>query len=236
MRGVDGRPTLIQNAETLAHLALISRQGADWFRELGPPDDPGSTLVSLGGAVARRGVYEVECGTSLGALLDAADGPVGSTRALLVGGYGGSWLPASRAQSVALQRGPGVAPALGAGVVLALPEDGCGVCETARVAAYLAAESSGQCGPCVHGLAAIAGALGEVAAGVAEPGTHRWIERWTEDVAGRGACHHPDGAVQLVASALFTFRDEIARHEAGEVCGIEASQYLPVREPEWIGA
>ena len=225
-RGVDGRPTLMQNVETLAHLALIVRHGADWFREIGIAGDPGSSLVSLDGAVARPGVYEIESGTSLSGLLDAAGGPTNPIQAFLLGGYGGSWLPAARASALALGRDPDGGGTLGAGVVIALPNDACGVCETARVARWLADESAGQCGPCVHGLAAIAGALTEIGDGVAEPGAHLRVERWSEDVAGRGACRHPDGAAQLVASALFAFAEEVERHEAGEGCAAR-------RGPPW---
>src|SRR5439155_16299978 len=68
-RGVGGRPTLMQNPETLAHLALVARNGADWFRQVGAEADPGSNLVTLRGAVARPGVYEIASGGSLGSLL-----------------------------------------------------------------------------------------------------------------------------------------------------------------------
>jgi NADH:ubiquinone oxidoreductase subunit F (NADH-binding) len=61
-RGVARRPTLVSNAETFAHMALIARHGADWFRELGTPSQPGSTLVTLSGPVASPGVYEIEPG------------------------------------------------------------------------------------------------------------------------------------------------------------------------------
>ncbi len=217
-RGVDGRPTLVQNVETLAHLALIARRGADWFRAVGVAEDPGSNLVSLLGAVARPGVYEIESGTPVSRLLDAAGGTTEPIAAFLLGGYGGIWMGAGRAQTLPLGRGRETATGLGAGVVVALPLSACGVCETARVLDYLAAESAGQCGPCIHGVAAIAHGFGEIAAGTGS-GVHRLIERWSEDVTGRGACAHPDGAALFATSALFTFRDEIARHQAGERCG-----------------
>jgi NADH:ubiquinone oxidoreductase subunit F (NADH-binding) len=230
-RGVDGRPTLMQNVETLAHVALIARRGAAWFREVGAGRDPGSNLVSLAGALARPGVYEIASGAPMGELVDAAGGPTEPIGAFLLGGYGGRWVPARRAGTLALAR-DGAGTTLGAGVVIALPETGCGVGEAARVVAYLADESAGQCGPCVHGLAAIADALAEIADGVAEPGAHLRVRRWSEEVSGRGACRHPDGAALFVGSALATFADEYERHEAGEVCatGAGARWTLPVPE------
>ncbi len=237
-RGVDGRPTLIQNVETLANVALIARHGADWFRSVGTSDDPGSSLVTLSGAVAAPGVYEVPNGIGVGSLIEHAGGSTAPIQAFLVGGYGGSWVAAERAGALPLTRDAERAPgaALGAGVLVALPADACGIEETARVAAYLADASARQCGPCEHGLPAIADVLAEIAAGMAEPGAHGWVERWSEDVIGRGACGHPDGAVRFVSSALFAFRDELARHEAGEGCTADAQgrAILPIPEP--VGA
>ena len=101
-RGVRGRPTLIQNVETLANMALIARYGSGWFRELGTRDEPGSLLATLSGAVARRGVTELECGASLGAALDAYGGVPEPVQALLIGGYFGTWVPAAAALGVTL--------------------------------------------------------------------------------------------------------------------------------------
>ena len=215
-RGVDGRPTLIQNVETLANVALIARRGPEWFRGVGTQGDPGSTLITLGGAVVEPGVYEVPSGILLGDLVERAGGSSTSIRAFLIGGYAGSWLAPERALEQPVDRARRARGwGLGAGVVIALPATACGVCETARVARYLAEESAGQCGPCVHGLGSIADLLDEISEGIAAPGTHLWLERWAEDIAGRGACGHPDGTVRFVASAVSTFRDEIGRHESG---------------------
>ena len=120
---------------------------------------------------------------------------------------------------------------MGPGVIVALPKAACGVIESARVTRYLADESAGQCGPCLYGLAAVAKVFDEISdSPPREPGTHRWIERWAADIAGRGACSHPDGAVRFIASSLRIFADEIDRHEQGEHCRSEASSIglLPV--------
>ena len=91
---------------------------------------------------------------------------------------------------------------------------------------YLARESSGQCGPCVHGLRAIADLVGELADGVAHPREAEHVRRWTAEIRGRGACHHPDGAARFVESALSVFADELVSHQQRGCAGRPPS--LPV--------
>jgi NADH:ubiquinone oxidoreductase subunit F (NADH-binding) len=233
-QGVRRRPTLMANAETLAHVALIARHGAEWFRQLGTPSQPGSALVTLSGAlVAHPGVYEIEHGASLVSLIDAAGGMLASPRALLVGGYGGSWIGGEFLRGVALSD-EHLAPhgaSLGAGVVLLLSEDACPVAETARVARWMAGQSTGQCGPCVHGLDSIATSVQEIAGGLAQGNTTQRIERLAALVHRRGACGHPDGTARFVTSALDAFGPEFAdhaRHGHCEGCSRPGELPLPV--------
>ena len=205
-RGVGGRPTLVQNAETVAHVALLARHGAAWFRRAGTHAEPGTALFTVTGAVRRPGVYEGELGLPLVDLLDRAGGTERRPQAFLVGGYFGTWLRAADTPGLTLDdaclRGYGAA--LGARVVAVLPEGASGLAESARIARFLADESAGQCGPCVNGLAAIAGAMERVARGDRGDARER-LARWCAQVEGRGACRHPDGAVRFVASALEVF-------------------------------
>jgi NADH:ubiquinone oxidoreductase subunit F (NADH-binding) len=233
-RGYKGRPTLVQNPETLAQIALVARHGPSWFRELGTTADPGSALVTISGAVAAPGVYELAFGTSITALIDAAGGPTEPLRALLVGGYFGTWVESSRAMALRLAREDlrSVGCSLGSGVVFALGQSSCGLHESARVIDYLARQTAGQCGPCVHGLAAIAGSVGVLAGGGAHPKERERILRWTEEVRGRGACHHPDGAARFVQSALAVFRDEIEAHRRGRCRARAAGLPLDDRHPD----
>jgi NADH:ubiquinone oxidoreductase subunit F (NADH-binding) len=210
--GVANRPTLIQNAETVAHVAQVARKGAAWFRETGTPAGPGTALFTVSGAVSRPGVREAPLGTPLRALVGAAGGLVRPPRAVLIGGYAGIWIDARDAAALTLDEESMRAHSgsLGVGAVSLLPEGACGLCETARIARYLADESAGQCGPCVHGLDAIADRLERPA----RSGNRAVLERWTAHVAGRGACRHPDGAARLVASAVRVFRRELETHDA----------------------
>lgn len=205
--GVDGRPTLVQNVESLAHVALISRFGAGWF-------GAGTVLITAVGGVFAPGVLEVESGTSVREVFDAARGGSRGTRAIMLGGYFGAWVGAEQAWDLPLDpvalRDRGLT--LGCGVVGFLHEAGCGVCETARIMRYLASESSAQCGPCFFGLRALADATARIGERGSNTDDLARLHRWSQEVAGRGACRHPDGAVMLLRSALAVFAEEFADH------------------------
>jgi NADH:ubiquinone oxidoreductase subunit F (NADH-binding) len=238
-RGVGGAPTLVQNVETLAHVALIARFGADWFRQAGTAAEPGSILVTVHRADGAVLVSEVPVGAPLADVLDLGRAPA---QAVLVGGYHGTWIAAAQAARLPLANAAlrQAGASLGAGVLAALPADRCGLAETAHVLRYLAAESAGQCGPCLNGLPRIAGAFTQLSGPRPDPRCLADLERWAGLVEGRGACHHPDGTVRLVRSALGVFGGEIERHMAGQctagdapagtagVPGAAAAPFLPV--------
>jgi NADH:ubiquinone oxidoreductase subunit F (NADH-binding) len=218
-RGVDGRPTLVVNVETAAHLALIARYGSVWFRSVGTAEEPGTALVTVTGDVRRPGVAEIALGTPLRAIVDAYE-PSGEPAALLAGGYFGGWLPwrtaATLAAAPATLReagagwGPGILVVAGAGT--------CVVAETARILRYLAGESAGQCGPCVHGVRAIAEDVAALAAGRDRQLVVERLRRRIELVDGRGACALPDGVRRLVESVLIGFGGHVAEHLRRGAC------------------
>jgi NADH:ubiquinone oxidoreductase subunit F (NADH-binding) len=238
-RGVRQRPTLVNNPETFAHLALIARHGARWFRGLGTSSQPGSTLVTLGGPVTYPGVYEIEHGSPLSSLIEAAGGTTEEVRAALIGGYAGTWVGGDHLSSLVLSD-EHLAPygaSLGTGVVILLGADSCGLAETARVARWLAQESAGQCGPCKHGLDALATTLEGALEGVSDlpdPDHRRRLAHLMSIVRGRGACSHPDGTVRFLSSALQVFADELADHmQYGNcsACSRPATLPLPADRP-----
>lgn len=218
-RGVDGKPTLIANAETYAHIALIVRYGPDWFRACGTSDAPGTALFTVTGAVARPGVIEAPLGTSVADLLLAAGGPAEPLQAVLTGGYGGTWLPLRHVNTPTTPAAFAAAgAALGPGIVVALAARACGVAESARILSWLADQTAGQCGPCVSGLPAIADDLSAIAACRADMTVHRRLRRRLAVISGRGACRHPDGAVRFAASALRAFGPHLGAHERPSGC------------------
>jgi NADH:ubiquinone oxidoreductase subunit F (NADH-binding) len=233
-RGISRRPTLMSNVETLAHVALIARHGAAWFRGLGTEEEPGSFLVTLGGGVRAPGVSVLENGSPLGSLIQAADGLTEPVRAFLFGGYAGSWIDGTAARGARLSEGSlrAFRASLGAGIIVALPRSACPVAEVTRVAAYMSDQGAAQCGPCVNGLGSIAAALTDVCEGRAGRDAFGDIRRWSELVVGRGACSHPDGAARFVTSALRVFAaefDDHARHGLCEACERTAVLAAPRR-------
>lgn len=230
-RGVRGRPTLVDNVETLAHLALIARHGSAWFRAAGTVDSPGTTLVTVGGAVRRPGIVEIGLGTPLGTVLDTAVAAA-PLQAVLVGGLGGSWIPIDAAGLGLSPEGCRAAGAgLGVASLVALPRRACGIAETARILRHLAGESARQCGPCMFGLPAIAQDMTDLAA--ARGPRHATIARLRGRLGvlpGRGACAHPDGAARLAATALRVFAADAAEHASGHACTATAGPaVVPLR-------
>ncbi|HEY3259585.1 MAG TPA: NADH-ubiquinone oxidoreductase-F iron-sulfur binding region domain-containing protein [Pseudonocardiaceae bacterium] len=223
--GVRGRPTLVQNVETLAHLALIARHGAGWFRRTGTAAEPGTLLATISGAVAAPGVHELPHGIALSAALELAGGATAPLQAVLVGGYHGGWLPMATARHAPLSR-EGLRPygcSPGAGVIMALPWSACGLREAAGIVGYLAGQLAGQCGPCRNGLPAIADTLGRLAVPAPDrtafdrPELDRaaTLRRLADLVDGRGACHHPDGTARFARSTLLAFEAEVGLHRNG---------------------
>ena len=212
------RPVLVHNAETLAQVALIARHGAAWFRQIGTDEAPGSTLVTVSGAVRTPGVVEIELGTPVDEVVQLC-GPTGPMAGYLVGGYGGAWLaPHLGATPMAPAPLTRAGATLGVGIVVALPATSCGIAEAARIARWMAGESAGQCGPCVFGLPAIADDLELLAAGRAGADVIARIDARSRAVVGRGACRHPDGVARMMRSALAVFAEDAAAHAAGRPC------------------
>jgi len=215
---IGRRGALVHNAETLAHLAMIASTGPEAFRARGLPEDPGTSLVTVSGAVELPGVVEIERGTPLIDIVRRAL-PTGQPQALLVGGYGGAWVgPQDFATPYASFSLRAIGATAGVGVAVVLGQNACGLAESARIAHFLAGQSAGQCGPCVYGLPAIADDLTRLARGQADPGLLARLHRRLGEVDGRGACRHPDGAVNLVRSALHVFSADLAAHLDGVPC------------------
>ena len=198
-RGVDDAPTLVQNVETLAHVAQVARA-----------EFANTSLITLSGDVVRQGVVEVALGTTIGDAVAWAGGARENPRAVLVGGYFGTWVEPQAAWRLPLDH----RTHLGCGVIGLMSESRCPVCDVAAIMRYLAAESSAQCGPCFFGLRALAEACTRIAQSGSNSADLQRLQRWATEVRGRGACRHPDGAVTFLSSAMRVFAEDFAHHRA----------------------
>jgi NADH:ubiquinone oxidoreductase subunit F (NADH-binding) len=218
---------LVDNAETHANVALIARRGAAWFRSLGTENHPGTVLVSVSGAVPRATVIEVALGTPLREIL-ASVGAVTNPRALLLGGYGGSWIDGDDIDT--RYDNDSLAPlqaSVGAGVMVVLPQESCGVAETYNISRWMANESARQCGPCAFGLPAMSDSLAQLSSAMRQPAIA--LEQLRDRavvINGRGACRHPDGVVRMIQSALRIFHEDVSHHAQGRACSYAQSSHF----------
>lgn len=221
-KGVGGQPTLVQNVESLAMAALIARHGDGWYRSAGRLSTRGTALVTVTGPMREQGVREIELGTPLGEVIEAAGGRREDLSAVVLGGYFGTWTDIDAAWDMPLDPAEmeRVGLTFGCGIVGGMGRSMCGVGATAEILGFMARESAGQCGPCVYGLGAVAEAIRKLAHGTGGEQELANLHRWVGVITGRGACHHPDGAMQLLASALHVFRDELAYHARTRRCSV----------------
>ncbi|WP_327070932.1 NADH-ubiquinone oxidoreductase-F iron-sulfur binding region domain-containing protein [Kitasatospora sp. NBC_01302] len=230
--GVGRRPTLLSNAETWAQLAVAARLGPAAYAAVGTGAEPGTVLLTVNRPGAEPLVVEAPSGTRLGEVLEVSGLPPGA--GVLVGGYHGGWLDPAAAVGAPLSRA-GLAErggTLGAGAIVALPAATCPLGEITRVAAWLASESAGQCGPCKRGLPDAAEALAALAAGTGGPAVLEDLRRALGGARGGGACSHPDGTARFVLSALDVFAQDVEAHVAGPGCGRPVLGLLPLPRDE----
>lgn len=230
--GIKGAPTLLSNVETFANAALILRFGGDWYRSGGVGYDSGTRLLTISGSVARPGVYEVNPGVSVAALLREAG--ASSVRALLVGGYFGGWINVRDESDLNFSFDDHTLADrklnIGAGIIGVLSKDTCPVVEAAGIVEYLSRQSAGQCGPCIFGLPEISTAFARIALssnvekGIAE------LRSVIPLVEHRGGCQHPDGVIGLVRSTVGAFGDEIKLHKSGN-CSVVGVNHRSVLLP-----
>ncbi len=235
-RGARAPVTVVHNVETLARIAVAASEWA-W----GAPTHGTESAATYSRLLTvltptDRCVVEAPLSMPVAEVVRLASGrqPPPSC-AVLLGGFGGQWAPwvaiAGERVDEAELRAHGWS--LGAGVVAPLWEPACGVAETAAVADYLAAESAGQCGPCLFGLPALAKTLRLLRDGRLRRDAVDRLVRDVRAVDGRGACHHPDGAARLSSSLLEAFADDVALHANGHRCENSGRTTLPL--PRSVG-
>jgi NADH-quinone oxidoreductase subunit F len=221
--GLWGKPTIVQNVETLCNLPHIVNNGAEWFLGLSRSRDGGTKVYGASGRVNRPGLWELPMGTPLRELLFEHAGGMREGvgfRGLLPGGASTDFLVEEHLD-VAMDF-DGVAKAgsrLGTGVMIVLDDQTCPVGMVHNLERFFAQESCGWCTPCREGLPWAAKLLGAIERG---EGTPRDLEVLAElcDFMGPGRtfCALAPGAVEPLQSALKYFRDDFERHLEGARC------------------
>ena len=210
--GLRGRPTLVQSVETLAWLPSIVREGPDGFRASGTAATPGTKLVSVTGAVARPGVYEVGFGTTLGTILDGA-GVAAGLKAIHVGGpTGGLLAPARRDVALGYAELAAVGAHLGSAQIRAIPAETCVVAEAGRLFAYLARESCAICVPCRVGTKRVEGILAGITSGLGRTADLPWLAEIGDQMARFSLCGFGITAPQILRTTMAEFGAEYRAH------------------------
>ena len=200
--GVGGAPTLVQNVETLAHVALLASDASagDTFLATLSHHRHGAALV------------EVPLGVRLGALVEWYGVDPAALRGTMVGGLFGGLL--ADPWSLPLTHGAlrSIGSGLGCGSFALLDADDCPVDAAADAVAFLAAESARQCGVCINATVGMRDVLAALRLGDADRALVTKMAGWTEKVPGRGACALVDAAARMAASLLREFPSEVADH------------------------
>lgn len=213
--GVDARPTLVSNVETLANLPVILRLGATGYREVGTSLSPGTFLLTLSG-VEQPGLYEVPFGITLVEILAWLEVDGSAVAGALMGGYfSGVAGPEIMSAELDYDSLRAAGSGLGCGAIALLGPGTCPVDVSAAVMAYFARENAGQCGSCFNGTAAMSGVLTALRDHVAVESDVQRLYDWSVNLRGRGACGTLDGATNVAASVLAKFSAAVADHVAG---------------------
>lgn len=211
----ESNPTLVNNAETLSNVPHVLARGAEWFRSWGTAQSPGTLVATVVGDVVRPGVAEVELGTPLGDVIEAAGGGVAPARQVkaVFSGVANRVVAANDLTAPFSYEGfADVGSGLGAGGLIVYDDTACMV-EVARMfSRFLYVESCGQCPPCKAGSGEITARLARIEGGV---GTTRDVEEigaWLEKVTDGNRCYLPIEERDVVGSILAEFPEEIVEH------------------------
>ncbi|WP_292743848.1 NADH-quinone oxidoreductase subunit NuoF, partial [Methylophaga sp. UBA3595] len=223
--GLYGRPTTINNTETLASVPVILQHGADWFHELGTPNNGGQKIFCMTGHVNKPGNYEVPLGMPFAELLELAGGVRNGNKlkAVIPGGSSTPVVPADVMMQTAMSYdGIGKAGSmLGAGSVIVMDETTCMVKALERIAYFYYEESCGQCTPCREGTGWLYRVIKRIENG---EGRQEDLDRLVDvanNINGNTICALGDAAAAPVISFIKHFRDEFQYHIDHQRCLVD---------------
>jgi NADH-quinone oxidoreductase subunit F len=222
MFGLYGRPTVINNTETLASVPDIIRQGADWFRGIGVENSGGPKLFSVSGNVVRPGNYEVPMGTPFAELLEMAGGMRDGRpcKAVIPGGSSAPVLPGQVMMDLTMDY-DSIAQAgsmLGSGAVIVMDDSNCMVKVLDRISYFYYEESCGQCTPCREGTGWMHRVVHRIETGKGRAEDLDLLDDVAKKIMGRTICALGDAAAMPVAGFIKHFRDEFQYHIDHKKC------------------
>ncbi|UCG77350.1 MAG: NADH-quinone oxidoreductase subunit NuoF [Nitrospirota bacterium] len=222
--GAWGKPTIVNNVETLSNLPLIIEIGADAYSKIGNPDCPGPKLYSVSGFVNKPGVYELPMGTSLKDIIYDHCGGIkngGNLKAVIPGGISTPILPPDKIDCqmdfVSL---PKCGSMLGSGAVMVFDESVCLVKVAARAMYFFEHESCGKCTPCREGTGWLRNILERIENGLGRRGDVELILEVASNISGKTFCPLGDGAAGMVLSFIKHFSDEFDEHIENKKCSV----------------
>ncbi|MFN3347174.1 MAG: NADH-quinone oxidoreductase subunit F, partial [Candidatus Bipolaricaulaceae bacterium] len=220
--GLWGKPTVVNNVETLANVPDIVLRGAAWFRSLGTPTCPGTKVYTILGHVRFPGLVEVEMGTPLRVLIYELGGGMQDGRllkAVLIGGAAGAFLTAEDLDvRLDFDSLAGRAAVLGSGAVLVMDDTTCIVHMLGGILRFFRHESCGQCVPCRAGTDLLVRLWERIRQGQAPKDTLARMVELTEVMRQASLCPLGQSLSLPVRSALEKFREEFLAHAAGSPC------------------
>lgn len=224
--GLFGRPTTINNTETLASIPSILQHGGKWFLEIGKPNNGGPKLFSVSGHVNKPGNYEVPLGTPFSELLKMAGGmrDGNKIKAVIPGGSSTPMLPGDVMMDTNMDY-DSIAKAgsmLGAGSVIVMDETTCIVKALARISYFYYEESCGQCTPCREGTGWLSRVVNRIENGSGRQEDIDLLLDVSKKIEGRTICGLGDAAAMPVSGAIKYFRDEFQYHIDHKKCMVSA--------------
>ncbi|HET6412329.1 MAG TPA: NADH-quinone oxidoreductase subunit NuoF [Anaeromyxobacter sp.] len=220
--GLWGKPTIINNVETLANLPWIVEHGGEAFAALGTGKSGGTRLFCVSGHVKRPGVYEKPVHQNLKRLLEEdCGGIVGGrkVKAVIPGGSSAPVLSGSEIDvSLEFDALKAAGTMAGSGGIIVFDESACMVRALRRIARFYAEESCGQCTPCREGAPWMEGVLDRIEAGEAQLADVARLDQVAGSIMGMTICALGDAAAMPVQSFVKKFRDEFERHVAERRC------------------
>ena len=215
-------PALVDNVETLANLPGILAEGADWFRELGTADSPGTIVCTISGRTQRAGVAEVAMGTSLLEVIEHVGGGARAGRRLVgaVSGVANALVPAAQLDTaLTYEAMRAIGSGLGAGGFIVFDDATDMVAVAQAISRFLAVESCGQCTPCKQDGIAISVALDRLRDSAAHDDDLEVVDRRLASVADGARCTLANQHQIVVGSVRSEFADAFAAHARAEVAG-----------------